>query len=165
MAVRSTRADFDYVSVLGRGAWGCVYLAKRAADGVLYAVKEIPFALSPREQGAALHEAQASGGGSGGSLLRCLQRDALNACCAVAPRHVPTQRPRFLMQLLATLDSPHITRYYDSFLHEGRLHIVMEYCRYAGGGRDGGAGRGGGMAPLCRLLAAGCRCPPAPQLA
>ncbi|KAL4434036.1 hypothetical protein ABPG75_000477 [Micractinium tetrahymenae] len=31
-------------------------------------------------------------------------------------------------QVLASLDSPHITRYYDSFLHEGRLVIVMEWA-------------------------------------
>lgn len=33
--------------------------------------------------------------------------------------------------MLASLDSPHIVRYYDSYLHEGQLHIVQEYC---GGG-------------------------------
>ncbi|PRW57696.1 hypothetical protein C2E21_3455 [Chlorella sorokiniana] len=31
-------------------------------------------------------------------------------------------------QLLAALDSPHITKYYDSFLHEGCLFICMEYA-------------------------------------
>lgn len=32
------------------------------------------------------------------------------------------------LQLLASLDSPHITRYYDSFLHDGQLVIVMEWA-------------------------------------
>ncbi|KAI7843722.1 hypothetical protein COHA_002620 [Chlorella ohadii] len=38
-------------------------------------------------------------------------------------------------QLLASLDSPYITKYYDSFLHEGCLYICMEY---APGGRRAG---------------------------
>jgi hypothetical protein len=32
--------------------------------------------------------------------------------------------PAVLLQILSSLDSPHIVKYFDSFLHEGRLHIV-----------------------------------------
>jgi NIMA (never in mitosis gene a)-related kinase len=32
------------------------------------------------------------------------------------------------VQLLASVDSPYVVRYYDSFIEEGSLHIIMEYC-------------------------------------
>lgn len=32
--------------------------------------------------------------------------------------------PAVLLQILSSLESPHIVKYFDSFLHEGRLHIV-----------------------------------------
>lgn len=39
--------------------------------------------------------------------------------------------PCLLPQVLSSLDSPHIVKYYDSYLHGGQLHIVQELC---GGG-------------------------------
>ncbi|EFN57058.1 hypothetical protein CHLNCDRAFT_11072, partial [Chlorella variabilis] len=36
-----------------------------------------------------------------------------------------------LAAVLSSLDSPHIVKYYDSYLHGGQLHIVQELC---GGG-------------------------------
>jgi serine/threonine protein kinase len=52
------------------------------------------------------------------------------ATVAAPPAFHPPVLPLPLhpLQLLASLSSPHIVRYYDSFLHEGQLYIVMEYA-------------------------------------
>lgn len=32
------------------------------------------------------------------------------------------------VQLMARLNSPYVVKYYDSFIEDSRLHIIMEYC-------------------------------------
>ena len=55
---------------------------------------------------------------------------------------------------MADLDHEYCVRYYDSFIDDGKLNIVMEYCDRCvhggcgvgagGGAAAGGAGGGGG---------------------
>ena len=49
--------------------------------------------------------------------LRCCRRAVKEQSAAVNE-----------VQILAALDSPFVVRYYDSFLDENCLNIVMEYC-------------------------------------
>lgn len=65
--------------------------------------------------------------------------------CAPA---LPSPPPHLLPQLLASLDSPHIVRYFDSFLDPGTasLYICMEFC---GGGRWGRAGTPASCGQAC----------------
>ena len=53
---------------------------------------------------------------------------AMAASKPARPLTRPHPPPPAFLQLLASLSSPHIVRYYDSFLHDGKLHIVMEYA-------------------------------------
>lgn len=32
------------------------------------------------------------------------------------------------VMLLASINSPYVVKYYDSFMENDELHIVMEYC-------------------------------------
>lgn len=71
------------------GSFGAVFQAKRIADGVTYAIKNVAIAeLSRSEQLAALTE----------------------------------------VKVLSSSDHPNVVAYYDSFIDDGLLHIVMEHC-------------------------------------
>jgi serine/threonine protein kinase len=36
------------------------------------------------------------------------------------------------VMLLASINSPYVVKYYDSFMENDELHIVMEYCNRCG---------------------------------
>lgn len=139
---RSCRADFTFLQELGRGTWGTVHVARRLQDGQLYAIKAVELVtMGRKDQLDAVSEAQV---GQEGLVsvpphrrhrlwplvsrpASCRQRIGSSASCqllSLTHRSTP-------LQMLASLDSPHIVRYYDSYLHQGQLHIVQEYC--AGG--------------------------------
>jgi serine/threonine protein kinase len=46
----STRADFEFMERIGRGASGVVYKARRKADGRVYCVKEIDLSVGQTEE-------------------------------------------------------------------------------------------------------------------
>ena len=46
----STRADFDFMERIGRGASSVVYKARRKADGQTYCVKEIDLSVVTSEE-------------------------------------------------------------------------------------------------------------------
>ena len=55
----STRADFDFMERIGRGASSVVYKAKRKADGQIYCIKEIDLSVvTSEEEEGALREVQ-----------------------------------------------------------------------------------------------------------
>lgn len=123
-------------------AVGAVLLARRSQDGRLYALKQVQLSgRSAREQLEAVREAQVSGPTAGWAALRRRPAAACRPCTSgaagagAANDASHTVNTSFALphpQLLAALDSPYITRYYDSFLHEDWLCIVMEF---APGGR------------------------------
>eukprot|EP00291_Cryptomonas_curvata_P007313 CAMPEP_0172193952 /NCGR_PEP_ID=MMETSP1050-20130122/25279_1 /TAXON_ID=233186 /ORGANISM="Cryptomonas curvata, Strain CCAP979/52" /LENGTH=125 /DNA_ID=CAMNT_0012869643 /DNA_START=207 /DNA_END=580 /DNA_ORIENTATION=- len=87
----STRADFEFMERIGRGASSVVFKARRKADGQVYCVKEIDLSVvTPEEEEGALQE----------------------------------------VHLLASFDHPYVIRYYDSFVDDEVLHIVMEFASH-----------------------------------
>jgi hypothetical protein len=53
----STRADFEFMERIGRGASSVVFKARRRADGQVYCVKEIDLSVViPEEEDGALQE-------------------------------------------------------------------------------------------------------------
>lgn len=109
---------------LGRGTWGTVLLARRRQDGCFYALKVVQLdKRSSRDQLAAVQECQV-----GMPLLLCCHGTRPTICAAIAAaathRLVTMQAGAFLLpflgwfnslQVLASLESPHITRYYDRY--------------------------------------------------
>ncbi len=57
MLAMSTRADFEFMERIGRGASSVVYKVRRKADGRLYCVKEIDLSVvQPEESDDAFQE-------------------------------------------------------------------------------------------------------------
>lgn len=82
--------DFLILRSLGAGTGGVCRLARRRADGKLYALKELEM---PAEHSAASSVMQE-------------------------------------IHILASLEHPYIVRYYDSFIEERKLFLVMEYATH-----------------------------------
>ncbi|ESO08767.1 hypothetical protein HELRODRAFT_129966, partial [Helobdella robusta] len=80
---------FDKLRVVGRGAYGTVYLCRRLADKKLVIIKQIPVEQMTKDQRLA----------------------ALNEVI-----------------VLSMLDHPNIIQYYENFLEDKALMIVMEYA-------------------------------------
>ena len=94
--------DYAVQELLGKGAFGCVYQAKKDTGETLFAMKELPLDM------VSVH-----GGGSGAEL-----RDSDGEQSAtLLEREV---------QILSTLQHPNIIRYYDSFQQGDFFYIVME---------------------------------------
>jgi serine/threonine protein kinase len=58
----------------------------------------------------------------------CLQQRsftsiAITICCCYAQMEAINE-----VTILARMDSPHIVQYFDSFVEDDTLHIVMEFC-------------------------------------
>ena len=59
----STRADFDFLERIGRGASSVVFKARRKEDGQLYCVKEIDLSVvTTEEEDGALQEVKRNPG-------------------------------------------------------------------------------------------------------
>lgn len=93
--------DYAVQELLGKGAFGSVYQAKKDTGETLFAVKELPLdAVS----GAGVT-------GHGGKETESQQ---------------PASYLRREVKILSTLQHPNIVRYYESFQHGSTLYIVME---------------------------------------
>ncbi|XP_074641765.1 serine/threonine-protein kinase Nek8-like [Tubulanus polymorphus] len=81
---------YERIRVIGRGAYGTVYLTKRIHDGKLVIVKQIPVEqMTKDERQAALNE----------------------------------------VKVLSMLSHPNIIEYYENYLEDKALMIVMEYAQ------------------------------------
>ncbi|XP_072173029.1 serine/threonine-protein kinase Nek8-like [Diadema setosum] len=81
--------NFEKIKVVGRGAYGTVYLCRRLHDKKLIIIKQIPVEqMTKDERQAALNE----------------------------------------VKVLSMLDHPNIIEYYENFLEDKALMIVMEYA-------------------------------------
>lgn len=99
--------------VLGRGAFGCVYHARReggsgAGGGGEFALKELE-----------LEQGEAADGGAGAASENGQPGAAASSADAAAA-------VRREVLILAALSHPHIIRYHESFVETGRLYIVTE---------------------------------------
>tara|TARA_B100000787_G_C16097647_1_gene251944 strand:- start:60 stop:698 length:639 start_codon:yes stop_codon:yes gene_type:complete len=94
--------DYAVQELLGKGAFGCVYQAKKDTGETLFAMKELP-----------LDMVSVYGAGSGEE-----------------PRDPDGEQSATLLerevQILSTLQHPNIIRYYDSFQQGDSFYIVME---------------------------------------
>lgn len=94
--------DYAVQELLGKGAFGCVYQAKKDSGEALFAMKELP-----------LDMVSVYGEGSGEE-----------------PRDPDGEQSATLLerevQILSTLQHPNIIRYYDSFQQGDSFYIVME---------------------------------------
>ncbi|XP_064624629.1 serine/threonine-protein kinase Nek8-like [Lineus longissimus] len=81
---------YEKIRVVGRGAYGTVYLCKRLHDNKMVIIKQIPVEqMTKEERQAALNE----------------------------------------VKVLSMLDHPNIIEYYENFLEDKALMIVMEYAQ------------------------------------
>ncbi|XP_033636958.1 serine/threonine-protein kinase Nek8-like [Asterias rubens] len=80
---------YEKIRVVGRGAYGTVYLCRRLSDQKLIIIKQIPVEQMTREE----------------------RQVAVNEA-----------------KVLAMLDHPNIIEYYENFLEDKALSIVMEYA-------------------------------------
>ena len=88
--------------LLGKGAFGCVYQAKKDTGETLFAMKELPLDMVSVYGGGSGEEPRDSDGEQSATLL---ERE---------------------VQILSTLQHPNIIRYYDSFQQGDFFYIVME---------------------------------------
>ncbi|EDO46185.1 predicted protein [Nematostella vectensis] len=82
--------NYEKVRIVGRGAYGTVYLCRRLVDNFLVIIKQIPVEEMTKEE----------------------RQSALNE-----------------VKVLSMFQHPNIIRYYDSFVQEKALMIVMEYAQ------------------------------------
>lgn len=100
--------EYAVQELLGKGGFGSVYQVKLKGSGeALYAMKELPI----DEVGEAFEPGEA-GGAAGGAA-----DDGAAACAKLLEREVG---------ILRSLQHPNIIRYYDSFVEDAYLYIVME---------------------------------------
>ena len=93
----STRADFDFLERIGRGASSVVYKARRKADGQVYCVKEIDLSVvTSEEEESALREVR------------------FHSISVIMPRSSCSLQ----VHLLASFDHPYVIRYFDSFVDD-----------------------------------------------
>ena len=100
-AVRYVR-DYAVQELLGEGAFGSVYQAKKDTGEASFAMKELPLDMFSVHAGESGKESRDSDGEQSATLL---ERE---------------------VQILSTLQHPNIIRYYDSFTHCDSFYIVME---------------------------------------
>ena len=82
--------NYEKIKIIGRGAYGTVYLCRRLSDGCLFIIKQIPVEeMTKEERQAAMNE----------------------------------------VQVLSMLNHPNIIGYFESFVEEKALMIVMEYAQ------------------------------------
>ena len=96
-------ALFDLVRELGRGSSGTAHLVHRKRDGVPMVIKVIQVRSLGAHDGLSCSALQASAGE--------VDESALNE-----------------VKILTGLRHQHIIGYYGSFVHEARLHILMDYA-------------------------------------
>ena len=94
--------DYAVQELLGKGAFGCVYQAKKDTGETLFAMKELPLDMVSVYGGGSGEEPRDSDGEQSATLL---ERE---------------------VQILSTLQHPNIIRYYDSFQQGDFFYIVME---------------------------------------
>ena len=94
--------DYAVQELLGKGAFGCVYQAKKDTGETLFAMKELPLDMVSVHGGGSGEELRDSDGEQSATLL---ERE---------------------VQILSTLQHPNIIRYYDSFQQGDSFYIVME---------------------------------------
>jgi len=94
--------DYAVQELLGKGAFGCVYQAKKDTGETLFAMKELPLDMVSVYGGGSGEEPRDSDGEQSATLL---ERE---------------------VQILSTLQHPNIIRYYDSFQQGDSFYIVME---------------------------------------
>lgn len=104
---QTTFKNFKILKRLGRGSYGEVFLVRRTIDNNIYCLKQIHIAHLSQFAPTLFSGVYISYP----SVSRAEKRSAVQEC-----------------HLLAELDSPFIVRYYDSFLEDDALNIVMEYA-------------------------------------
>lgn len=93
--------DFKQIQILGKGSYGNVYRATRISDGQIYAIKEV--AINTLNDAERYYY----------SYLFLFRSDAVNE-----------------IRFLASNPHPYIVAYYDAFLENDKLYIVMEYAKH-----------------------------------
>ena len=121
--------DYDLQTQLGKGSQGVVWKAKRKADGVLVAIKQIMLrSMSRREQADAAQEVRARGAAN-----RDPCRHPVGGCAALSHRCV---RGLGRVQLLEGAAA-------------GACVLCGRAVAFGGGGGAGGGVRGRAMRPGC----------------
>lgn len=102
-SVHHFNANYCILNELGRGAFSIVYKAKSIKNGNIYCVKKIKLSSSNEQKNQAKTNEIA--------VLKKLQSQA-NPSDPLSKNLI------------------HLVQYYDSYVEDGYLYIIMEYCEY-----------------------------------
>jgi len=125
---RMALSDFEKLVTIAKGSFGTVYKAVRKDNGRVYALKQVEISnMNRAEREEAVDEVRARDASPRDDANRNFPRPENRGVFQYLS--LTKSRPRLHQaRVLAGLDSKYVIKYYDCFLEDGKLNIVMQYA-------------------------------------